>query len=324
MTTLFVIDIGNTNVSLGLFDYAPGADGQEDSGTLSQHWRIGTHREQTSDEVALTILGLFGQMGRRASEVTHVIISSVVPPLLPIFERVSTKLFQQPPLVVGPGIRTGMPVRYENPREVGADRIVNALAAYELLGGPVIAVDFGTATTFDCISANGEYLGGVIFPGIHTAMEALFERASMLHRVEIVRPKSVIGKTTTGALQSGLLYGYAGVVDSMVQRIRGELGANAPVVATGGLPGRVANESAVIDRVEPFLTLQGLRIVFEKNRPTRRAESKQSRDASRPEGGAQRGASGRGADARSEPQANEVEQSAERSRNSPDPSEKEK
>jgi type III pantothenate kinase len=189
--------------------------------------------------------------------------------------------------VVGPGIRTGMPVLYDNPREVGADRIVNALAAYELLGGPVIAVDFGTATTFDCISAKGEYLGGVIFPGIHTAMEALFERASMLHRVEVARPKSVIGKTTTGALQSGLLYGYAGVVDSMVQRIRGELGADAPVVATGGLAGRVANESDVIDRVEPFLTLEGLRIIFEKNRPAQRAESKGSQNASRPEDGAQ-------------------------------------
>ena len=277
MTTLLVIDIGNTNVSLGLFDYAPGADGQEEVGSLAQHWRIGTHRDQTSDEVALTILGLFGQANRRAPEVTHVIISSVVPPLLPIFERVSTKLFQQPALVVGPGIRTGMPVLYENPREVGADRIVNAVAAYELLGGPVIAVDFGTATTFDCISANGEYLGGVIFPGIHTAMEALFERASMLHRVEIARPKSIIGKTTTGALQSGLLYGYAGVVDSMVRRIRGELGADAAVVATGGLAGRVANESEVIDRVEPFLTLEGLRIIFEKNRPTQRGETERSR-----------------------------------------------
>ena len=282
MTTLLVIDIGNTNVSLGLFDYAPGADGREADGILAQHWRIGTHREQTSDEVALTLLGLFGQMGRRASEVTHVIISSVVPPLLPIFERVSVKLFQQPPLVVGPGIRTGMPVRYDNPREVGADRIVNALAAYELLGGPVIAVDFGTATTFDCISANGEYLGGVIFPGIHTAMEALFERASMLHRVEIARPKSVIGKTTTGALQSGLLYGYAGVVDSMVQRIRDELGAHAQVVATGGLAGRVAAESEVIDRVEPFLTLEGLRIIFEKNRPAHRAENQRGRSQSDP------------------------------------------
>ena len=193
-------------------------------------------------------------------------ISSVVPPLLPIFERVSTKLFDRPPIVVGPGIRTGMPVRYENPREVGADRIVNALAAYELFGSAVIAVDFGTATTFDCVSERGEYLGGVIFPGIHTSMEALFERTSMLHRVEIARPKSVIGKTTTGAIQSGLLYGYAGMVDSMVDRIRGELGEGARVVATGGLAGRVANESRTIERVEPFLTLDGLRLVYEKNR----------------------------------------------------------
>jgi type III pantothenate kinase len=180
---------------------------------------------------------------------------------------VSEKLFDRPPLVVGPGIRTGMPVRYDNPHEVGADRIVNALAAYELLGGPVIAVDFGTATTFDCVSENGEYLGGAIFPGMHTSMEALFDRASMLHRVEIARPRSVIGKTTTAALQSGLLYGYAGVVDSMVARIRTELGEDARVVATGGLAGRVANESHVIEKVEPFLTLEGLRIIFEKNRP---------------------------------------------------------
>ena len=159
-----------------------------------------------------------------------------------------------------------MPVRYENPREVGADRIVNSLAAFEIMGGPVIVVDFGTATTFDCVSRDGEYLGGAIFPGIHISMEALFERASMLHRVEISRPKSVIGKTTTGALQSGLLYGYAGVVDSMVERIRGELGGDARVVATGGLAGRVGSESKAIERVEPFLTLEGLRIVFEKNR----------------------------------------------------------
>jgi type III pantothenate kinase len=278
VTTLLVIDIGNTNVSLGLFDYATGEDGQRGAGALAQHWRIGTHREQTSDEIALTFLGLFEHAGRAASEVTDVIVSSVVPPLLPIFERVCTKLFERPALVVGPGIRTGMPVRYENPREVGADRIVNALAAFELLGGPVIAVDFGTATTFDCISKEGEYLGGVIFPGIHTAMDALFERASMLHRVEIARPKSVIGKTTTGALQSGLLYGYAGVVDSMVERIRTELGAEAQVVATGGLATRVANESSAIQRVEPFLTLEGLRLIYEKNTPR----------SGRPESGAPR------------------------------------
>jgi len=262
VTALLVIDIGNTNVSLGIFDY----EDEAAPGTLSHHWRIGTHREQTSDEVSLTIAALFQQARRNTLDVTDVIISSVVPPLLPIFERVSTKLFDRTPLIVGPGIRTGMPVRYENPREVGADRIVNAVAAFEIFGGPVIAVDFGTATTFDCVSTEGAYLGGVIFPGMHTSMEALFERTSMLHRVEIARPKSVIGKTTTGALQSGLLYGYAGVVDSMVERIRGELGASARCVATGGLANRVASESTAIERVEPFLTLEGLRIIFEKNR----------------------------------------------------------
>jgi len=273
VSTLLVIDIGNTNVSLGLFDYAAG----NSAGVLAQHWRVGTHREQTSDEVALTLSGLFAQAGRRAEEVNDVIIARVVPALLPVFERVSTKLFDRPPLVVGPGIRTGMPVRYENPREVGADRIVNGLAAYELLGGPVIAVDFGTATTFDCVSREGAYLGGAIFPGIHTSMEALFERASMLHRVEIVRPKTVIGKTTTTALQSGLIYGFAGVVDAMVARIRGELGAEARVVATGGLAHRVASESTAIDRVEPFLTLEGLRIIYERNRPGAKPESSAQR-----------------------------------------------
>jgi type III pantothenate kinase len=273
MTTLLVIDIGNTNIAFGLFDYAD--DSGDAVGALSHHWRIGTHRDQTSDEVALHLTGLFDQVGRNTDEVTDVIISSVVPPLLPIWERVSEKLFDRPPLVVGPGIRTGMPVRYDNPHEVGADRIVNALAAYELLGGPVIAVDFGTATTFDCVSKDGEYLGGAIFPGMHTSMEALFERASMLHRVEVARPRSVIGKTTTAALQSGLLYGYAGVVDSMVERIRGELGESARVVATGGLAGRVAGESRSIEKVEPFLTLEGLRIIFEKNRPKATASRKE-------------------------------------------------
>ena len=270
MTTLLVIDIGNTNVSIGVFDYPSGEKGQ-----LSHHWRIGTHSDRTSDEISLTVSALFQHENRQCSEVTDVIISSVVPPLLPIFVRVCLKLFEKSPLVVGPGIRTGMPVRYENPREVGADRIVNALAAFELIGGPVIAVDFGTATTFDCVSKDGEYLGGVIFPGMHTSMEALFERASMLHGVEIARPKSVIGKTTTAALQSGLLYGYAGVVDSMVERIRGELGAEAYVVATGGLAGRVASESSAIQRVEPFLTLEGLRIIFEKNRTNSDAPRKE-------------------------------------------------
>jgi type III pantothenate kinase len=262
-TVLLAIDVGNTNVTLGLFDY------EGEAGALSQHWRITTRREQTSDEVTIILRALFEQAGREVAEISDGILSSVVPPLLPIWERVCQKLFEREPLVVGPGIRTGMPVRYENPREVGADRIVNSVAAYEMYGGPVIAVDFGTATTFDCVSAAGEYLGGAIFPGIQIAMDALFQRTALLHRVELARPKSAIGKTTTGALQSGLLFGYAGMVDAMVARIREELGREAKVIATGGLASRVASETTSIERVEPHLTLEGLRILFEKNRVDR-------------------------------------------------------
>jgi len=257
---LLAVDVGNTNVTLGVFAYSCG------SAELLHHWRLATHREQTSDEVLVSLKGLCDLAGFPIASLTDAILSSVVPPLLPIWERVCAKLLDKPPLVVGPGIKTGMPVRYENPREVGADRIVNAVAAYELLGGPVIAVDFGTATTFDCVSAKGEYLGGAIFPGILVAMEALFARASMLHRIEIARPRSVIGRTTTQSLQSGLLFGYAGMVDAMVERIRAELGGDARVIATGGLAHRVAAETKTIERVEPYLTLEGLRMLFEKNR----------------------------------------------------------
>jgi type III pantothenate kinase len=256
---LLAIDIGNTNVSMGVFDWRLDE-------SFRDHWRLSTRREQTSDEVAVTLRALFSSAGLPLEDVNHVIISTTVPPLLPIWERVCNKLFSQPPMIVGPGIRTGMPVRYENPREVGPDRIVNAVAAFELHGGPIIAVDFGTATTFDCVSGSGEYLGGAIFPGIHISMEALFDRASMLHRVEVARPKSVIGRTTTDSLQSGLLYGYAGMVDSMVERIRGELGESR-CIATGGLAQRIASETKCIEHVEPFLTLEGLRILFEMNHP---------------------------------------------------------
>jgi len=273
VTVLLVIDIGNTNISLGVFD-PPGPEGPapvavagEERSDPTLHWRLSTHRELTSDELTISLRALFSQEGRDVSSVTDVIISSVVPPLLPIWERVVAKLFAREPQIVGPGMRTGMPVRYENPHEVGADRIVNSVAAFELYGGPVIAVDFGTATTFDCVSGKGEYMGGCIFPGIHISMDALFERTSKLHRVEIARPKQVIGKTTTGALQSGLLYGYAGMVDSMVERIRPELGTGPTrVIATGGLAGRIARESRTIEKVVPFLTLEGLRILFQKNR----------------------------------------------------------
>ncbi len=264
MTVLLVVDIGNTNISLGVFDYDADRPGKDD---LALHWRLSTHRELTSDELSISLRSLFSQEAREVSEVTDVIMSSVVPPLLPIWERVATKVFNRESHVVGPGMRTGMPVRYENPHEVGADRIVNSVAAHELFGGPVIAVDFGTATTFDCVSKKGEYMGGCIFPGIHISMDALFERTAKLHRVEIARPKQVIGKTTTGALQSGLLYGYAGMVDSMVGRIRPELGDEpARVIATGGLAGRIARESTTSEQVVPILTLEGLRILFEKNR----------------------------------------------------------
>jgi type III pantothenate kinase len=261
VNALLAVDIGNTNVTLGVFDLADPA-----KPVLAHHWRMATHRELTSDEILVTLRGLTDLAGCKMESFRDAIISSVVPPLLPIWERVCTKLLGKAPLVVGPGIKTGMPVRYENPREVGADRIVNAVAAFELMGGPVIAVDFGTATTWDCVSDKGEYLGGAIFPGIVISMEALFERTSMLHRVELARPRSVIGRTTTQSIQSGLLFGYAGLVDAMVRRIKGELGERARVIATGGLAQRISAESETIERVEPYLTLEGLRLLFEKNR----------------------------------------------------------
>lgn len=261
MNALLAVDIGNTNVTLGVFDLSDPA-----KPSLAHHWRMATHREQTSDEILVTLRGLTELAGCKMESFRDAIVSSVVPPLLPIWERVCSKLLGKAPLVVGPGIKTGMPVRYENPREVGADRIVNAVAAFELMGGPVIAVDFGTATTWDCVSEKGEYLGGAIFPGIVISMEALFDRTSMLHRVELARPRSVIGRTTTQSIQSGLLFGYAGLVDAMVRRIKTELGESARVIATGGLAQRIAAETETIERVEPYLTLEGLRLLFEKNR----------------------------------------------------------
>jgi type III pantothenate kinase len=269
---LLAIDIGNTNVTLGVFGDGDGAT------RLLEHWRLATHREQTSDEVGVTLRVLFDQARIDPAAASNVIVASVVPPLLPIWERVCEKLFRTAPLVVGPGTRTGMPVLTENPHEVGADRIVNAVAACEWMGAPVIAVDFGTATTFDCVSPRGEYVGGAIFPGIHVALEALFERAAMLRRVELAPPRTAIGRTTSHAVQSGMIYGYAGMVDAMVERIRAELGAGARVIATGGLAGRIAGESRTIERVEPFLTLEGLRMIFERNRTLRGEAPRRERE----------------------------------------------
>ena len=258
---LLAIDIGNTNVVLGLLE------GEK----LLHQWRLATHRQYTSDECAATLRSLFNLASLEPEAVTHAIISCVVPPLLPIFERTCQKSFRVSPLVVGPGMRTGMPISVDNPPEVGADRIVNAVAALELLGAPLIAIDFGTAITFDCVSRAGEFVGGLILPGLLVSLDALTDRASKLASVELVKPPSVIGKNTVHMLQSGMLYGYAGMVDETVARIRAELGEEARVLATGGLAHLIANETRTIERVEPFLTLDGLRILFERNAPEQSA-----------------------------------------------------
>lgn len=257
---LLTIDIGNTHIALGLFD----------GSKLVHHWRIGTNLHYTSDEVAVVVRSLFELADVSRDAVRAAVISCVVPPLIPIFERTCTKLIGQSPVVIGPGVRSGMSIRVDNPREVGADRIANSVAAFELLGGPCIAIDFGTATSFDCISAEGAFIGGAIFPGVVIALDALVERASKLSSVEIVRPPAVIGRNTTHNLQSGMLFGYAGMVDTMVRRIRTELGGDAPVVATGGLAGLIASEAETIRRIEPFLTLEGLRYIYERNRDSAR------------------------------------------------------
>ncbi len=252
---LLALDVGNTNTVIGVFD------GQ----ALVTHWRLSTRREGTRDEYGMLIKGLFDFGGLDFQGVSAVIISSVVPPLQGPLEEMARQYFSVEPMVVGPGIKTGMPILYESPREVGADRIVNAVAAFEAYGGPCIVVDFGTATTFDAISARGEYVGGVICPGIGISSEALFQHAAKLPRVDISRPKVVIGRNTVGSMQAGLYYGYLSLVEGVVARMRAELGGKASVVATGGLAQLLLTESTAVDHVDPLLTLTGLRILFERN-----------------------------------------------------------
>jgi type III pantothenate kinase len=271
---LLALDVGNTNTVLGLFrldDTQPAtataaADGRQE---LIAHWRVTTHRTQTSDEYGVLFLNLFSMSGISVDQVTHIIISSVVPPVEGTLRRVCEKYFHLQAIFVEPGIKTGMPVLVDNPAELGADRLVNSIAAYERYGGPCIVVDFGTATTFDVISAKGEYLGGAISPGLGISADALFARAARLGRVDIKRPAKVIGTNTVTHLQTGLYYGYIGLVDGILERMIAEIGGEVNVIATGGLARQISEDSRYIAQIDDMLTLDGLRILFERNRTAR-------------------------------------------------------
>jgi type III pantothenate kinase len=240
--------------------------GVVDQDRILEHWRVRTEREMTSDEMGVFIGNLFSASDIRMEDVTHIIISCVVPPLLNTMEELSQRYFGIRPMIVGPGMRTGMPIHYDNPREVGADRIVNAVAAFEKYKRGLIIVDFGTATTFDCVSEEGAYIGGAIAPGVTISCEALFQKASKLPRVEIfARPKDVIAKDTISAMNVGIVYGYAGLVDGIVKRIRNAMSHEMSVIATGGLAALICEESETIDHVEEYLTLEGLAIIFKRN-----------------------------------------------------------
>jgi type III pantothenate kinase len=260
---LLTLDVGNTNTVLGLYNL------EITPAELVAHWRVTTHKTQTADEYGVLFINLFSMHNLSAEAVTHIVISSVVPPVETTLRRLCERYFKIKPLFVEPGIKTGMPIIVDNPAELGADRLVNGIAAYERFGGPCIVVDFGTATTFDVISAKGEYIGGVIAPGLGVSADALFSRAARLARVDVKKPSKVIGTNTVAHLQSGLYYGYVGLVDGILERMIAELGTKPKVVATGGLAKLIVDESKYIAEIDDMLTLDGLRIVFERNRVSR-------------------------------------------------------
>jgi len=253
---LLAVDIGNTNIAFGIFEEE----------RMRATWSIATDIHRTADEYAVLLLNLLPRDDITFADVDSVIICSVVPPLEPIFDELSQHYFRVVPLFVGPGVKTGVRIATDNPREVGADRVVNAAAAHRLYGGPVIVIDFGTATTLDAVSEEGDYLGGAIAPGIGISSEALFERASKLPRIELIAPQHAIGTNSVTAMQSGIIFGYVGLIESLVHRIREELGGKAFVVATGGLADVIARETKVVDVVNSHITLYGLRLVHELNR----------------------------------------------------------
>lgn len=252
---IFVIDVGNTNMVLGIYE----------KDELKHYWRLETNRNKTEDEYGMMIKNLFQYAGLSFSAIEGIIISSVVPPIMFSLETMCDRYFGIKPLIVGPGIKTGLDIKYDNPREVGADRIVNAVAAIHEYGAPLIIVDFGTATTYCYVNEHKQYVGGVIAPGINISTEALFTKASKLPRVEITRPESVVGKNTVSAMQAGIFYGFVGQVEGIVKRITEQSKEKPTVVATGGLANLIASESVVIDKVDPFLTLKGLHMIYKRN-----------------------------------------------------------